>query len=97
MRLVVKRDGSGSEAREGGGARKKGEAGRTSGRPVKLEAERIRPWYHGGTHAPRNPGAFGGSRKPQKSIFSSLETISIESGVIDLVGQYQLGVIILDF
>ena len=29
---------------------------------------------------------FRGSRKPQKSIFSRLETYSIESGVVDLVG-----------
>ena len=28
---------------------------------------------------------FRGSRKPQKLIFSDLETYSIESGVIDLV------------
>ena len=37
-------------------------------------------------------GGVRGARKAQKSIFSSLETITIESGVVDLVGRYQLGV-----
>ena len=37
-------------------------------------------------------GVVRGARKAQKSIFSSLETYSIESGVVDLVGQHQLGV-----
>ena len=33
-----------------------------------------------------------GSWKSPKTIFSDLETYSIESGVVDLVGWYQVGV-----
>ena len=37
-------------------------------------------------------GGGGGGQKSQKSMFSDLETITIESGVVDLVGQFQLGI-----
>ena len=38
-----------------------------------------------------------GSRKPPKSTFSDRETYSIESGVVDLVVGYQVGVKIMNF
>ena len=46
-----------------------------------------------GVHPPK----FGGIPEPLKSVFSDLETISIESGVVDLVGQDQPGVKFMNF
>ena len=51
----------------------------------------------GGTPHKLREGWVQGARKSQKSIFSCLETYSIESGVVDLVGRYQLDFKFMDF
>ena len=46
---------------------------------------------------PRGEGRVGESQQPRKSRFSDFETYAIESGVVDLVAQYKLGVKFMNF